>query len=339
MNYIIIIPCLNEQPYIANLIDYLIADLNISVTDSEPLLVMVDGGSSDGTQEIIKSYAQKYASVIYLQNPAKLQSCAINLAVKTYADNAEYLIRLDVHADYPSGYVSTLLLEALENHADSVVVTMDTQAKTPMQAVIAAAQNSVLGNGGSGHRNNLAEGRWIDHGHHALINVKAYKQVGGYDESFSHNEDAELDYRLRQAGFNIWLTGKTNIVYYPRATLPALFKQYKGYGRGRAKNIIKHKVVPKLRQCIPMSIFPLFLLFILGTFCWPIAVPFSTWLILSLVVGILIGHKSLSEYGSIRYLVGLAAATMHFAWSLGFVLGVYDYLFSKFVKQGKNNGR
>ena len=41
-----------------------------------------------------------------------------------------------------------------------------------------------------------AEGHWADHGHHALMRISAFRAVGGYDESFSHNEDAELDYRL-----------------------------------------------------------------------------------------------------------------------------------------------
>ena len=33
------------------------------------------------------------------------------------------------------------------------------------------------------------------------MRIAAFRGVGGYDESFSHNEDAELDYRLRQAGY------------------------------------------------------------------------------------------------------------------------------------------
>ncbi|NRA16442.1 MAG: glycosyltransferase family 2 protein [Oceanospirillaceae bacterium] len=329
LDYIVIIPCYNEQPYIATLIDYLIDDLAIRVIDEEPLLIIVDGGSFDGTQEIIKSYSSKYASVRYLYNPGKLQSCAMNLAVNTYAAKAKYLIRLDVHADYPAGYISTLLQEVQDNNADSVVVSMDTQAKNSMQAVIATAQNSVLGNGGSGHRNNLTVGGWIDHGHHALMAVEAFRKVGGYDESFSHNEDAELDHRLIMAEYKIWLTAKTNIIYYPRETLLTLFKQYKGYGGGRSKNIIKHKVMPKFRQLIPISIFPLFICFLFALFWWPLAIPFSVWLLLSISIGVFIGYKTPEMYGFYRYMIGLAAATMHFSWSFGFCYGCVTWLFKK----------
>ena len=74
--------------------------------------------------------------------------------------------------------------------------------------------------------------------------------------AFSHNEDAELDYRLRAAGYRIWMTDKTFMVYYPRASVGSLFRQYLGYGRGRAKNILKHHTLPKIRQAIPLLVFP-----------------------------------------------------------------------------------
>ena len=55
------------------------------------------------------------------------------------------------------------------------------------------------------------------------MSIPAFRAVGGYDESFSHNEDAELDYRLNAAGYRIWMTDKTLMVYYPRASVGASF--------------------------------------------------------------------------------------------------------------------
>jgi hypothetical protein len=51
------------------------------------------------------------------------------------------------------------------------------------------------------------QGAFVDHGHHALMSIAAFRAVGGYDPDFAHNEDAELDHRLRAAGYDIWLTG------------------------------------------------------------------------------------------------------------------------------------
>ncbi len=89
------------------------------------------------------------------------------------------------------------------------------------------------------------------------MRIASFEVVGGYDETFSHNEDAELDYRLRKAGFRIWMTDKTRMIYYPRASVGSLFLQYLGYGRGRAKNILKHGHLPSPRQMLPLIVLPI----------------------------------------------------------------------------------
>ncbi len=103
-----------------------------------------------------------------------------------------------------------------------IVVAMATVGVGVFQKATALAQNSKLGNGGAKHRKG-AKGHWTDHGHHAAMRIEAFKQVGGYDESFTHNEDAELDCRLTAAGFRISMTGpRAHMVYFPDLR-PGLF--------------------------------------------------------------------------------------------------------------------
>ena len=123
------------------------------------------------------------------------------------ADSSRFLIRVDAHASYPARYCETLLHVQARTQADSVVVGMHTAGSTCFQRAAAAAQNSILGNGGSAHRTEIAD-RWVDHGHHALMTIDAFDAIGGYDETFSHNEDVELDARLIERGFHIYLTGE-----------------------------------------------------------------------------------------------------------------------------------
>jgi succinoglycan biosynthesis protein ExoA len=203
---------------------------------------------------------------------------------------------------------------------------MDTQGKSGFQKAVAAAQNSKLGNGGSAHRSGISEGCWVDHGHHALMRVSAFNEVGGYDESFSHNEDAELDTRLGKAGHKIWLTAKTNLVYYPRSSPVKLFKQYMQYGKGRVRNILKHHTRPKLRQLMPVAVFPAALLALLTSLCWLMAVPLAAWAALCVGYGAMIGHKAKDKD---LYLSGFAAMIMHFSWSLGFWLGIKEAFIKK----------
>ncbi|MBZ9987480.1 glycosyltransferase family 2 protein [Mesorhizobium sp. BH1-1-5] len=307
---LIVIPCLNEAAHIGGLLD----QLRPAAAQLGGRIVVADGGSDDGTQAIVEKVVAQDPRVILLANPKRLQSAAINLAVATLGEGVDYLIRIDAHGGYPDDYCDRLVEEALATGADSVVVSMLTAGTGAVQKAVAAAQNSKLGTGGSKHRH-MSEGEWVDHGHHALMRIAAFKDVGGYDESFSHNEDAELDYRLRQAGYRIWMSGRTQMVYYPRSTLKSLYFQYLGYGRGRARNVLKHRMVPKVRQMIPLLVAPVVLLALFSFVHWLAAVPFLLWAAVCLGYGL---ATAIRQRNASIALAGVSAMVMHFGWSVGF---------------------
>ncbi|SMF09962.1 succinoglycan biosynthesis protein ExoA [Xaviernesmea oryzae] len=309
---LLVIPCLNE----AATIEPLLHKLNAQRGELDMLIVVADGGSQDGTRDIVERLTADIPRLVLLDNPKRIQSAAINLAVDRFGEGRDYLIRIDAHGDYPDDYCRALLREALETGADSVVVGMETVGFGLFQKATAVAQNSKLGNGGSKHRAG-GGGEWVDHGHHALMRIEAYRAVGGYDEGFSHNEDAELDFRLRRAGFRIWMTGKTYMTYYPRASASALFRQYLAYGRGRAKNLIKHRSIPKLRQAIPLAVAPVVLGALLALLYWWAAVPILIWAAACIGYGFWLAVGQKNPYGP---LASLSAMIMHFAWSAGFWL-------------------
>jgi succinoglycan biosynthesis protein ExoA len=307
-----IIPCLNEELYLEALVRKLVRDCEALAMR----IVIADGGSQDRTPDIARKLAEEYSNVVYLHNPRRLQSAAVNLAVATYGDEADLLIRLDAHSDYPEHYCQTLIEEQLASGAASVVVAMDTVGTGVFQHAVAVAQNSKLGNGGSSHRTVGGAGQWVDHGHHALMRIDAFREVGGYDENFSHNEDAELDIRLTQAGYKIWLTGKTALTYYPRSSPIPLFRQYYNFGKGRARTILKHRIMPRVRQMVPTAVAPAILLALLTPVFCIAAVPLVLWAALCLGYGVALGIKKRSS--SVAILTGIAAMLMHAGWSFGF---------------------
>ncbi|RUT98985.1 glycosyltransferase family 2 protein [Mesorhizobium sp. USDA-HM6] len=311
---LIVVPCLNEAAHIGALLE----QLRPAAARLGARIVVVDGGSADGTQAIVEKAAADDPRVILLANPKRIQSAAINLAVSTFGDAADYLIRIDAHGGYPADYCDRLVKEALATGADSVVVSMLTSGTGAVQKAVAAAQNSKLGTGGSKHRH-MSAGEWVDHGHHALMRIAAFRAVGGYDESFSHNEDAELDHRLRLAGYRIWMSGRTQMVYYPRSTLKGLFFQYLGYGRGRAKNVLKHRMMPKLRQMIPLLVFPVVLLTFFAPLFVLAAVPFLVWAAVCLGYGVV---TAIGQRNPAIALAGVSAMVMHLGWSMGFWLQI-----------------
>jgi len=246
----------------------------------------------------------------------------MNLAVAEHGDGVEFVIRIDAHGRYPADYCRVLVAEAERLGVDSIVVPMTTVGRSTFQRAVATAQNSLVGTGGSAHRTGKSA-QQVDHGHHALMCVEAYRAVGGYDESFRFNEDAELDYRLGRADYRVWLTDATSMVYFPRSTAAGLFRQYFGYGGGRARNILKHRMRPRARQMLPLVILPAVLLAALSVVHWGFLVLMVAWCLACLGLGAVAARKHMDEYGLpivLAPLVGVAAMIMHFAWSSGFWL-------------------
>ncbi|MFC3069476.1 glycosyltransferase family 2 protein [Phenylobacterium soli] len=314
---LIVIPCLNEAGLIAQVIARILDDDGLV----DPLVLVADGGSDDGCRDIVAEIAARDPRVRLMDNPGRLQSAGVNLAARTLGGDRPWLVRVDAHADYPTNYVSTLIAEAQRTGAHSVVVAMETVGEAPFQRAVAAAQNSRLGTGGAAHRVG-AEGGWVDHGHHALFSHEAFQAIGGYDESFSHNEDAELDLRLAQEGARIWLTDRTRIVYHPRRTPGALWKQYVSYGKGRARTVLKHYTPLKLRQALPLAVAPAVLGLAASPLFWPLAIPALVWMATALGYGLALAARSRDPAVA---LAGPAAMIMHLGWSLGFWLQVFRW--------------
>ena len=308
---LVIIPCLNEASNIPTIAHQLLEEAN-----RFPLrIVIADGGSTDGTREFVQSLSAADDRVLFLDNKKRIQSAALNKAVQEMGRGSEFLVRVDAHARYPANYCESLLVEQARTGADCVVVGMVAEGNTWFQRAAAAAQNSVLGNGGSAHRRS-GNGRFVDHGHHALMRLSAFQSVGGYDETFSHNEDAELDTRFRAAGFKIWLSGDEPIGYFPRRSVRALFSQYVNYGRGRARTVFKHRMQPKLRQSLPLAVAPALMLALLAPFSLIFAIPAASWIAICAGYGLLLGGR---ERSACVAMSGPAAMVMHFGWSVGFL--------------------
>lgn len=305
---LVVIPCLNEERHIEAVLGQLFADAQID----RMLVVVADGGSTDRTLPIVERLAKDRGNLILLHNPKRLQSAAVNAAVAAHGADKTWLARVDAHAAYPQSYVSQLIGVAEATGADSVTTSMTSTGVSCFQQAAAAAQNSRLGTGGAAHRAG-SRSAWVDHGHHALMRIAAFQAVGGYDETFSHNEDAELDLRLGAGGFRIWLTTDVTIVYFPRDSAKALFRQYFNYGAGRARTVRLHRTRLKVRQMLPLAVAPAVGLVLLTPVFWPAALPALAWAGLCLAYGGVIGH------GRCAKLAGWPAMVMHMGWSIGFL--------------------
>jgi succinoglycan biosynthesis protein ExoA len=151
------------------------------------------------------------------------------------------------------------------------------------------------------------------------MRMDLFRAVGGYDEAFVANEDAELDLRLAAAGARIWLTGELVVGYVPRGTPRRLFRQYLNYGDGRARTLLRHRARPKPRQVLPALVAPAVLVAPLGLGAPALAVPALVWAAACLGYGLWLGAKARDPAAAVS---GPAAMVMHLGWSIGFWRGL-----------------
>jgi succinoglycan biosynthesis protein ExoA len=313
---LVVVPTLDEARTIEGVLAALADDLPPA---ARVRFVVADGGSTDGTRDIVRRLAAERADLHLLDNPKRLQSAAVNLAVRTFGADCGVLVRCDAHAAYPAGYLRKLL-EALDREgADAVVVPMDSAGSACLSKAVAWVSDTPLGSGGSAHRGGRRSG-FVDHGHHAAFRMESFRRAGGYDESYTHNEDAELDCRQRALGSRIFLDADIRIGYGPRGTFKGLAKQYFGYGRGRSRTVRRHPGSMRARQlAVPLHVV-LCALALVAAPWWPLALlwPGSYAAALAVAsVGLALRHRS-----PCGLLCGPAALVMHAAWAAGFLGGL-----------------
>ena len=346
---LVVLPTLNEARHI----EAVLRSLQEQPPDGWALrFVVCDGGSHDGTQAIVQRLAQAVdrtgddkgqsqpsraalqpaIELHLLHNPKRIQSAAVNLAVRRWGADCEVLLRCDAHAAYPPRFIARLLHRLDSTKADAVVVPMDSvpdpqaSAGHCVQRAVAWVSDTVVGSGGSAHRGGQRSG-FVDHGHHAAFRMASFRRAGGYDESFTHNEDAELDCRQRALGSRIYLDADIRLQYRPRTTFQALARQYFGYGRGRSRTVRRHPGSWRLRQAaVPLNL----VLCGLGLLsALAVAVGAPAWVGLPaawpLLYAVALMFTSAGVAWRRRSLCGLwagpAAGVMHLAWAAGFGVG------------------
>lgn len=315
---LVIIPTFNEEDHIEACIRSLLGQSGLNCA-----MVVCDGLSTDRTREIVIELQASYPQLHFLENEKRLQAAAINHAVDAMAtSDTRYIVRCDAHSIYPENFIARVVASLDATKAASVVTVMDSVGSTCFEKANAWAVDTPLGSGGAAHRGGAKSG-YVDHGHHAGFDVDWFRKIDGYDETFTHNEDAEYDHRLGLAGGAVYLDADIRIEYTPRGSVKSLARQYFNYGKGRARTTLKHAIRPKIRQMVPVLALlgVIFSIVLLPVTPWLALIPLSYVLLLSCVsLSFAIGKKSLCGFWT-----GPALATMHMSWGLGFIVGLIKF--------------
>ena len=241
----IAMPCLDE----ARFIEGCLRSVQAQTYPRDRLEVLVaDGGSTDGTRDVLARLVAEDPRIRVVDNPQRIQAAGLNRAIR--AARGEVLVRMDVHAEYAPDYVEKCVEALARTGADNVGGAQRCAARTSFQQAVCAALGSPLGMGGAAYRDPSREG-FVDTVFLGAFRRDVFDRIGLYDEGAATNEDAEMNQRLVQSGGRIYLSRDIHVRYFPRESFAALARQYYRYGRGRARTLLKHRRVLKLRPVLP----------------------------------------------------------------------------------------
>ena len=204
-------------------------------------ILVADGGSTDGTRDIVARLAAEDRRVVLVDNPRRLQAAGMNEAIRRA--RGDVIVRMDVHCEYARDYVRKCVEVLERTGADNVGRRPARQGElhVPASAVRGARQPA------RGRRSQLPlvgpEG-FVDTVFLGAFPRRVFEKVGLYDPGAVTNEDAELNQRILDAGGRVYLSREIVVHYYPRDSFRALARQYFRYGRGRARTLAQAREVP-----------------------------------------------------------------------------------------------
>jgi succinoglycan biosynthesis protein ExoA len=309
----IVIPARNEDRYIGPCLQSVLAQ-----DETRVQVIVVDGASRDRTCQVVEQFSQRDARIALLHNEVASIPLSLNLGLA--AAQGRWFMRVDAHSTIPSNYVRRARQHLQTTRWGGVGGRKDAVGTTPAGTAIAAVMASRFGVGNSiYHHGTLTQ--TVDHVPFGAYPTELLRELGGWDERVSVNEDYELDYRVRLSGRELLFDPRLRISWRCRQSIPDLWRQYRRYGRGKSAVALMHPESMRPRHYLP----PAFIAF------WALALTFGhrhprTLITAAAPYAALLGTASISTAKRVpdpraKVLIPPAFLAMHFGWGLGFWQG------------------
>jgi len=328
-----VIPCYQEAACIERCLSSLIGQTHPSHAHQ---IIVLDGGSTDGTQDMVERLARHSAEIggprIELHhNLFRFVPHARNLAMDLLGDEVEFVFEMIGHAWVPADHLEIRLarLASIESTQGirlgglgARVLESDLErgrTENWIEATLACPL------GGSGQFARFSADGPTKTPPFTLYRREALEAVNGWNEVFITTQDSELNLRLIKAGWPLWRTAATHVRMAKRTTMKQWWRMGHRYGFWRMKHVMDAKARIQLAEFLP-------------------------WIGLAIVLGLWIDGQSTSSvpnflippmlYAAVLFAVGLGEARrwkdqsmvygvpvmlviLHTAFSVGLLLGIF----------------
>jgi glycosyltransferase involved in cell wall biosynthesis len=239
MNISLISTVLNEEKNIEKFLDSIIKQ-----SKKPDEFIIVDGGSSDKTYDILKKYAQKYKWIKIFQKKGANISKGRNYAIEKTKN--KIIVSTDTGTKYKKNWLENLVkgfkgdlgfgqtLPSIENSFQKIL-------SKKMKQRFGSSRN-------------------------IIFKKEVWKRVGGYPEDLMMAEDTVFNEKIKKADFKIQLIPDAIGYWEMRDNLQDVKKQFYNYGYWSGIAYKKYKILPikykiaVIGLTLILPFYPLFLL-------------------------------------------------------------------------------
>jgi glycosyltransferase involved in cell wall biosynthesis len=323
MRISLIIPCKNEERYIARCLQSVV---DAGVTIPGLSVWVCDGNSTDQTVKLVESFTQKYPFIKLLNNTNETTPHALNLGLKAAA--FEVAIILGAHAEIDKHFIeeniATLFSDASIGCAGGIIENVH---ENHTAKIISMSMSSSFGVGNA-HFRTAGKAGFVDTVAFGSYKNEVFEKCGYFDESLTRNQDDEFSHRIIKNGFKIYLNPAIRSKYYVRGSYAKLRKQYFQYGYWKVYVNRKHRTVTTLRQLVPAAMIAgMFLLTVATFFDRTFALLFILCFLLYLFTGFVFARRKTKALTEQLQMIRVFMI-LHFSYGLGYWKGILDFVIS-----------
>lgn len=316
----VIVPVRNEESHIRATLDSLLAQ---TYPRDHFEVIVVDGHSSDRTEEVVRDVMKRDRVVRLLRNSRRLSSAARNVGVR--ASRGDVVLIIDGHCRVPRPDLLWTVAECFEQSGADCLgrpQPLFDRENTVFQEAIALARSSWLGHSQKSHIYGARRGYVSPVSVGCAYRRDVFDEIGYFDEGFDACEDVEFNYRVEQAGLVSFIDPRLAVAYSPRTSLSGFIRQMMRYGRGRCRFLRKHPEALDLDVLIPPA-FAVGLAVVFGVYRTDpligmlLAAPYAGYLGIVLAESIAVAAER--NWWVLPYLPVIFVAT-HIGLGIGFLL-------------------
>lgn len=286
-------------------------------------IIVVDGGSTDGTLDTVRARATRDPRIKLMGGPGVNTPHAMNIGLE--AATAGIVAKIDGHGWMNDAYLATAVdAVATDERLGCIGPRVVPEASTTVERAIGHARFSLLGVGGGIY---TVDDRTqpADTVQCGVYRKDALLEVGGFDATLPYGEDEEVNHRLRMTGWRIVMNPGMRFTYHVRPSIGSLFRQYFRYGRARVAVIRKHPSFLRPKHLVPaglvVSLVVSAILAVVVPPNWPFLLVWVAYAATILVGAVLLAIRN--RFGRAD-LIAASLAALHLGYGLGTLRGLFD---------------